>query len=264
MAKYEIIQDLLPLGREHNRPGIPLNPQGIEIHDTDTKGATDENERTYEGNGYHGSSAHIFIDWDSIRQIIPDNEQAWGAGPTANGLFIHLEMCVPPSHDPEKFHEVWNRTVWCVAYKCIQYSWSTGPDVWSHRGTSARWHETDHQDPIAFLAEYGESWESLLAAIDTEIERQKGEIDMKLNNVVLYFGDADLQIAADMALVLKCPVMQVGLATPEFLRSVEDGGKFQVGGSTAPEGVKLLAGDNPKTSDRFDTIKSVLKAMGKI
>lgn len=257
MSKYEIIQDLLPLGREYNRPGTSLSPQGIEIHDTDTPGATDENERAYEGNGYHGSSANIFIDWDSIRQIIPDNEQAWGAGPTANRMFIHVEMCVPDSHDPDKFREIWDRTVWCVAYKCIQYGWSTGPDVWSHRGTSARWHETDHQDPIAFLAEYEESWESLLAAIDAEIERQKGENDVKLNNLVLYYGDADLQIAADLAQNFSCPLVQAAYATPDLLASATT--KYQVGGGSAPDGVTLLGG-----GDRFETMKSVLKAMGKV
>ncbi|MHB1651568.1 MAG: N-acetylmuramoyl-L-alanine amidase [Desulfitobacteriaceae bacterium] len=85
----------------------------------------------------------------------------------------------------------------------------------------------------------------------------KGESELKLQTLVLYYGDADLQIAADLAQNFSCPIVQVACATPELLAAAET--KYQVGGATAPAGVTLLSG-----ADRFDTMKSVLKAMGKI
>lgn len=80
--------------------------------------------------------------------------------------------------------------------------------------------------------------------------------------LVLYFGDADLQIAADLAQHFKCPIIQACFALPELLALFEI--KYQVGGATAPDGVILLAGDHPESSDRFDAMKSVLKVIGKI
>lgn len=84
-----------------------------------------------------------------------------------------------------------------------------------------------------------------------------GGVDVKLNHLVLYYGDADLPIAADLALNFQCPVIQAAYATADLLASATN--KYQVGGSSAPAGVTLLGG-----ADRFDTMKAVLHAMGKI
>lgn len=81
--------------------------------------------------------------------------------------------------------------------------------------------------------------------------------DVKLNYLVLYYGDADLQIAADLAQNFQCPIVQAAYATPDLLSSAIN--KYQVGGASAPAGVTLLGG-----ADRFDTMKAVLHAMGKI
>jgi hypothetical protein len=83
------------------------------------------------------------------------------------------------------------------------------------------------------------------------------EFDMQLDYLVIYFGDADLQIAADLAMYYQCPLVQVAYATAELLAAVKI--KYQVGGSTAPTGVTLLGG-----LDRFETIKAVLGVMGKL
>lgn len=83
------------------------------------------------------------------------------------------------------------------------------------------------------------------------------ENDVKLNYLVLYYGDADLQIAANMAQNFQCPIVQAVYATADLLASATN--KYQVGGNSAPDGVILLAGE-----DRFATMKAVLNAMGKI
>lgn len=194
---YPIKQDWLPLGREHNRPGTPLNPQGMVIHDTDDPGATDENEDDYFDNGYRAASAHTFIDWDSITEVIPENEEAWHAGPTADSLFLGLELCVPPTHDPTKFAEVWKRGVWYTALKFVKHGWETGPGLWSHRGVSNRWRETDHQDPIAFFAEYGKSWDDFVADVNTMIVQLKNEAQggLTVEKAILIFSQDDLPTA---------------------------------------------------------------------
>lgn len=85
----------------------------------------------------------------------------------------------------------------------------------------------------------------------------KGGIDVKLDYLVLYYGDADLPIAAALAQNFKCPVIQAVYATADLLSSAA--AKYQVGGNSAPSGVTLLAG-----ADRFETMKAVLHAIGRI
>jgi hypothetical protein len=86
-------------------------------------------------------------------------------------------------------------------------------------------------------------------------EFRPGDVYMKY--LILYYGDADLQIAANLALYYQCPIIQTDLVTAELLAAAE--AKYQVGGSVAPAGVTLLGGN-----DRFDTMQSVLKVIGKI
>ena len=81
--------------------------------------------------------------------------------------------------------------------------------------------------------------------------------DLKLQTLILYSGDADLQIAADLAQHFSCPIVQAVYATADLLNSATI--KYQVGGASAVPGVTLLGG-----ADRFDTMKAVLKSIGKI
>lgn len=172
---YAVDEQLL----SYNRPGTPLEPQGFVIHATDTPGATAQNEHDYFNSGDRQASAHYFVDDQQIIWTIPENERAWHAGPTANSKFLSVEMCEPKDDDPDramKFAEVWNRTVWLVADACIRHNWSTGPNVFSHRGVSWAYKETNHTDPIAFLAKYGRTWDELLAVIDAEIAALKAVV----------------------------------------------------------------------------------------
>jgi len=157
---YEISEQLI----KYNRSCQSLSPQGFVIHATDTPNATAQNEHDYFNSGDRQASAHYFVDSSNIIRTIPENEVAWHAGSTANHKFLSVEMC-----ETDPFDEVWSRTVWLVADACIRYNWTTGPNVYSHRGISAMYHETDHTDPIQYLADHGKTWGQLLAAIDEEI-----------------------------------------------------------------------------------------------
>ncbi|GAB6170531.1 peptidoglycan recognition family protein [Paradesulfitobacterium aromaticivorans] len=179
----------------YNRPGTSLYPQGFVIHSTATPGATAQNEHDYFNSGDRGASAHYFVDWETIIRCIPENEQAWHAGKTANSRFLSVEMCEPKGTDQAKFEQVWQRTVWLVADACVRYGWNTKDNVFSHRGISAMYGETDHTDPIGYLARYGRTWEQLLAAIDAEITRIRGGGEDVLDHAVVYFTDRDFSSA---------------------------------------------------------------------
>lgn len=157
---YPISEQLI----KFNRSKKSLAPSGFVIHSTATPNATAQNEHDYFNGGDRQASAHYFADNKTIIRCIPENEQSWHAGQTANSKYLSVEMC-----EIEPFAEVWARTVWLVADACKRHGWTTGPNVWSHRGISAKWHETNHTDPIAYLVKNGKTWEQLLCAIDNEI-----------------------------------------------------------------------------------------------
>ncbi len=155
---YEIIQGLI---NNANRPRIHIDPRGLVIHATATPGATDEAEHDYFAIAYRAASAHDFIDWDSIIEIIPDNEMAYHAGPYANAHFLSIEMCEPALNDPDaprKFQEVWNRTVWRAAIWCKKFGWGID-ELYTHHMISDTYHQTTHTDPDAFFARFGKNFD---------------------------------------------------------------------------------------------------------
>ena len=166
---YEIKQKYIT---STNRPKKALAPQGIVIHSTATPGAPAINIRDYFANHPEAkASAHAAIDWTTIIEIIPANEKAWHAGPTANNTFLGIELCEPKEHDPAKFAEVWNRAVWYAAKACKQFGWDPSK-IYSHDEISKMFHETNHTDPTAFFAGYGKVWGDFKLAVMKEL---KGE-----------------------------------------------------------------------------------------
>lgn len=170
--RFEIIPNYIT---SSNRPGLSLSAQGIVVHSTANPGATAQNHHDYwQREASAKASAHAVIDWDCIMCLIPVNEVAWHAGPTANSRFLGVELCEPYDGDDDynKFDEVWAQAVWFAAQKCLAYGWNTADNVFSHRGISQMYQETDHTDPIEYFAKYGKTWEDFLAAVDKEM---KGE-----------------------------------------------------------------------------------------
>ncbi len=237
---YPIQEQLI----QYNRPGTRLSAQGFVIHSTATPGATAQNEHDYFNSGNRGASAHYFADWNGIIRCVLENEIAWHAGPTANRRFLSVEMCEPKGTDYAKFSEVWNRTVWLVADVCKRYGWTTKGNVFSHRGISALYGETDHTDPIGFLARHGKTWDDLLAAIDKEIGGTK-----VFENLVCYdwYDDGAAKLLADK---LKAPVVHVDNVTDELWACAKK--KYKVGGGAFRD-AQVISG-----ADRFATMQAVL------
>lgn len=158
-----------------NRSHQALNPTGLVIHDTDNAGATAQNNRDYFNRVYVAASAHYFVDWNTAIQTIPENEVAWHAGPTANHRYLSIEMCMPYGHNISEFNQVYQNTVELAANMCKRYGWSAS-DIHSHYWCSMTFHETDHEDPIAYLQQYGKSWNILLNDIQHAINGQSAVV----------------------------------------------------------------------------------------
>lgn len=167
---YQIIERLLPLGKLTNRPGKPFSPIGVIIHETATPGAIAEDECRYFSSGYRGASAHYFIDDKTILRVIPENEVAWHAGPTANRQYLSIELC--HFKEPARFEEVWKRGVWLAADMCRRYGWNPDMAIHSHAWVSRTYHETDHTDPEAYFAAHGKNMELFIDDVKKEMAGQ--------------------------------------------------------------------------------------------
>ena len=77
------------------------NIKYIVIHYTGNDGDTDENNGSFFKNNETGTSAHYFVDDDSVTQSVPDNYVAWHCGTTGsykhkscrNSNSIGIEIC---------------------------------------------------------------------------------------------------------------------------------------------------------------------------
>lgn len=177
--KYTIVKKHLSCN--HNE-GVYIKPKGGVLHSTASPGATDENEFKYFDRGADGrqASATTFIDWDSITEFVFTKpgavERTWHAGKTANDNYFGAELCEPKGYDAAKFKEVWDRAVWYFAYALITYAKVTKvtkTTLMSHAEVSAKWGETDHQDPVAYFKRYGKTVDEFRVAVQSKINEMK-------------------------------------------------------------------------------------------
>ena len=194
-----------------NRPGTPLKPVGMVLHDTATPGATAMNERNYFNNNNVKASAHAFVDWNEIVVTIPFNEVAWHAAQPANSMFLGIEMCVPKPHDAAKFKAVYDATVGLFADSFItklKVTTVTKANLMSHHEVSLKWHNTDHTDPDAFLKEYGKTMDGFRADVQKTInerlnppEPEPPKEDHKMDNTPDAYAASAVKKATDLGIL---------------------------------------------------------------
>ncbi len=106
----KIIQDFIPKGRK-NRPGYPMTPKYITIHETGSfgKGANAKAHAKYiksDDAANRPASWHFTVDDTEIYQHLPLNENGWHAGDggsgTGNRQSIGIEICVNSDGNFEK------------------------------------------------------------------------------------------------------------------------------------------------------------------
>jgi N-acetylmuramoyl-L-alanine amidase len=194
---FVILEQLLD---KYNRPRRVLKPEGFVIHATSNPGATAQNHYKYFNSGDRQSSAHYVADWQDIIRLIPENEIAWHAGPSANSKYLSVEMCEPKGHNVLEFQQVWERTVWLVADAFVRYGWGVTPGLWSHDGISKRYHETDHTDPIGFFKEYGRTFADFVTEVDALIRKTKqGKGEKEMEHVIAFWTAKDFSGAIQIA-----------------------------------------------------------------
>lgn len=97
----QITQRLIPKTFTNIRPGIPMQPEYITIHETAnvSKGADAQaHARLLERGNTRTASWHFTVDDKEVIQHIPTDEVAWHAGDSRNGTgnrkSIGIEICV--------------------------------------------------------------------------------------------------------------------------------------------------------------------------
>jgi peptidoglycan hydrolase-like protein with peptidoglycan-binding domain len=167
---YNINEQLI----SSNRSYTAFTPQGMVVHCTDTPGDSDELERTaFNNHPEFRASAHAFIDSDSKTQCVPTNEKAWHGGPTANSLYLGVELCM--ANNAVEFQEIWNRAVWLFANwmkNVVHINTITTDNLLSHAEVSERWGETDHMDPVSYFAKYGKTVDMFRAEVQAAMNGQ--------------------------------------------------------------------------------------------
>ncbi|MGG4390495.1 N-acetylmuramoyl-L-alanine amidase [Priestia megaterium] len=144
-----IVQDFIK-PRKNTRPQFLLvDVRGIVVHYTATPKATALNERNYfnDGAGGRSASAHIFVDKNEARQVIPFNEVAYHANDhkckipaltattkyykqgDANLTTIGVEMCI--EKDGSLHPDTVKRTVEVVAKLCATFN-LTDKNIYRH------------------------------------------------------------------------------------------------------------------------------------
>ena len=137
---------LIPKGNA-NRPGAPMTPQWITVHETanTNPGANAEAHRrfTHAGGGAERVSFHFVVDDREVIQLLPLTEHGWHAGDGAQGAgnrsSIAIETCVNRDADWEK---TLANLVRLLQTLCRMYGWSSERIVqhhfWSGKNCPAR------------------------------------------------------------------------------------------------------------------------------
>ena len=155
-----------------NRSYEFFTPIGCVIHETGNAGATAQMNFRYFNTGDRKASAHAFIDWTEILQLIPWNEKGWHAGPTANNRYIGIELCRPKTKDIAKFNEVWKRGVWLTAYlftSILSIFTIDKQNLISHDEARIQFKDTTHTDPTGYFKEYGKTMDDFRRDVQIEI-----------------------------------------------------------------------------------------------
>lgn len=155
-------------------PGLPQTPfrngvgayEGVVAHATDNYEDTDTGERNYEANGaWKNAFVHFFVDDDSITQSADTNYLAWGAGPSANPRFLHVELC--QTRDEQKFQAAYLK--YCVLIAKLLADRNLGVSfkgtLWGHLEITNTLGGTTHTDPWGYLASHGKSKDQFITDV---------------------------------------------------------------------------------------------------
>ncbi|MGG1339876.1 N-acetylmuramoyl-L-alanine amidase [Bacillus toyonensis] len=144
-------------------PGLPQDPyrygvgayEGVVAHSTATPEAPAINIQKYETRTWRSAFVHYATDWDENIQIASTKYRAWGAGPSANARFVHVELC--ETSDPVKFKRSYERYVKLLGEILRDRNIHPSKGLWTHKDITYKLGGTDHEDPIDYLRSHGVS-----------------------------------------------------------------------------------------------------------
>lgn len=184
-------------------PGLPQEPYssghyvGVIGHATAVYGDTPDGERNYELNHWKDAFVHLFVGAGKILQVADTNYVAYGAGHTANHLgHVHVELC--QTHDANQFAEDYAMYTWLLAKFLHDRKLGVvdGVTLMSHAEVSAKWGDTNHTDPIEYLADHGKRWADVVA----DVTKQYNEMEVyQMEHAIVYFSAKDYSVAEIVA-----------------------------------------------------------------
>lgn len=161
--------------------------EGVVMHFTGNYNDTAASEAAYEARTFQNAFVHEFIDPVEIIQVANPDYIAYGAGSAANRRFVHLELChADTKADFNRSYDMWcERAAEYLAARELGVT-PAQPDgtgtLWSHADVTKYLGGTTHTDPLAYLAEWGKSWDNVLETVTiyyNELIELKGGVGME-------------------------------------------------------------------------------------
>jgi hypothetical protein len=177
----EIIQKFISKNRSYKK----FSPIGIVVHETANPGDNNEIEFSYFNNNDVSASAHLFVDTNSVMQMIPFDEVGWHCGKKGNHQYLGCELCHATT--PENFRKIWNNAVRTFAHVFIhvlKIDKVTIENLPSHAEISVKYKETDHMDPVAYFAQNGKTVNAFRSDVQAQIDNMLFEITVS-NSMIL-------------------------------------------------------------------------------
>lgn len=187
-------------------PGLPQEPYdggagnyiGVIGHATAIYGDTPDSERNVEVTGWSNAFVHFFVGVGKILQVADTSFVAYGAGHTANHLgYAQVELC--QTNDSAHFTQDYAMYTWLLAKLLHDRKLCVvdGVTLMSHSEVSNKWHETDHDDPIEYLASHNKTWADVVADVTKQYNEM--EDDFEMEHAIVYFSAKDYSVAEIVA-----------------------------------------------------------------
>lgn len=148
-------------------------PEGVVIHSSGNMNAVMDSEIRYMTAHYTSAFTHAWCDPARIVEISNTDYPCWGAGRNANSRFCQIEMTEYRGYTTAQHKQTIDRACYWAAMQLVHYGLPFAPakngqgTVWSHRDVANTWPaDTDHQDPHAYIARHGVTWQGMLNTIE--------------------------------------------------------------------------------------------------
>lgn len=147
-------------------------PSGVVLHSSGNQNASVENEITYMVNHQNEAFVHAWIGYDRIVEIANTDFPCWGAGKFANAKYIQIEMSEDKTLTTKQHLMLIDKACYYLGMQLAYYgiepidATKNGKGtVWTHNAVSKFLGDTNHVDPIAYLARHHTNWEEVFNQI---------------------------------------------------------------------------------------------------